>query len=312
MNNIGTLTMNPALDISTATEEVIATHKLRCSDPQFDPGGGGINVARVVSILGGDATAIIPAGGPAGALLQGLLDASGIRQSVVPISGHTRESFTVDERSTGQQFRFVLPGPRLSSEELELCLDAISELEPQPAFFVVSGSLPRDTPVDFLSRIARKVKSIEAKLIVDTSGDALGQILQNGVYLLKPNLRELSQLAGRDLMGEQDQIAAARQLVDGGKAEIVVLSLGAGGALLVTAELAERFETFDVPVRSAVGAGDSMVGGIVLALARGKSLRDAVVFGMAAGAAALMTEGSELCRREDVERLYRGASRQAG
>jgi 6-phosphofructokinase 2 len=300
---IATLTMNPALDISAATDRVMATDKLRCSDPRYDPGGGGINVARVVEVLGGSATTIFPAGGPAGEMLKELLQSSGVRQCTLPIAGKTRESFTIDERSTGQQFRFVLPGPRLTDEEYDRCLETIASLDPAPKFFVASGSLPPGVPADFLPRVARHVKDIGAKLVADTSGDALRRLPERHVYLLKPNLRELSELVGRDLARQQDQIAAASQLVEQGMAEIVILSLGADGALLVTADGAEHLKAYDVPIRSAVGAGDSMVGGIVLALARGERLRDAVKFGMAAGAAALMTEGSELCRREDVERL---------
>lgn len=144
-----------------------------------------------------------------------------------------------------------------------------------------------------------------AKLILDSSGEALRHAGREGVFLMKPNLRELSQLVGRDLQNEQEQIRAGRQVLQEGHAEVMVLSLGADGALLITAEDTERFAALDVPIRSAVGAGDSMVGAIVLALSRGDTLRDAVRFGMAAGAAALMTEGTELCRRKDVEHLYR-------
>lgn len=309
---IATLTMNPALDISTATAQVTPMHKLRCTDPRYDPGGGGINVARVVRILGGSATAIFPAGGSAGQMLQDLLEASEVPQQVVPIAGQTRESFTVNEESSGQQYRFVLPGPRLSPKEQEQCLAAIAALDPRPGFLVVSGSLPPGVSPDFPARIARQAKKTGAKLIFDTSGDALKHTAEEGVYLVKPNLRELSEFAGRELQDEQDQIAAARQLLERGHAEIVVLSLGAEGALMVTADVAERFEPHDVPIRSAVGAGDSMVGGIAFALARGDSLREALAFGMAAGAAALMTGGTELCRREDTERLYRAAQAQPG
>jgi len=298
------LTLNPALDVATKTERVIATHKLRCETARYDPGGGGVNVARVICTLGGKATALYTAGGPVGDSLRQLLDAAGIPQSVVPIEGHTRVSFTVDERASNKQFRFVFPGPPLTPEEQERFLDAFVRHEPRPQFLVASGSLPPGVPDDFYARMARLAIKLDAKFFLDTSGAALEQAGREGVYLVKPNLRELSELAGRELRSEQDQIAAGRKMISERRAEVVVLSLGASGARLITAEHAEHFPALDVPIRSAVGAGDSMLGGIVLALARGEVLRNAVRYGMAAGAAALMTEGTELCRREDTERLY--------
>ena len=303
--HVATLTLNPALDVATATEEVRPIDKLRCEAPRYDPGGGGINVARVVCTLGGNATAVYPAGGPAGAMLRHLLDDACVRQRVIPIAGVTRESFTVDEQATGQQFRFVLPGPALTAEEQTRCLAELARLGPPPPFLVVSGSLPPGVPPEILARLARIAHEKGARLVVDTSGEALRHAAGEGVFLMKPNLRELSSLCGRELGGHQDQAAAAGEMIRRGAADVIVLSLGAEGALLVTAEAAERLPAIEVPVASAVGAGDSMVGGLVLALARGWPLRDAVRFGMAAGAATLMTEGTELCRRDDVERLYR-------
>lgn len=304
MPAICTLTLNPALDIATATDRVTATHKLRCTTARYDPGGGGINVARVVCTLGGNATAVYTAGGPVGHSLQGLLDAAGIPQRVVPIEGETRVSFTVDERASNDQFRFVFPGPRLSTNEQERCLEAVMNLDPPPQFLIASGSLPPGVPADFYARVARLAKDLNARFFLDTSGDALRETERESVYLVKPNLRELSEFVGKELESQEEQIAAGRQMIDEGRAEIVVLSLGADGALLVTAREAEHFPALDVPIRSAVGAGDSMLGGIVYSLSRGHAIRDAVRYGMAAGAAALMTEGTELNRREDTERLY--------
>lgn len=304
MAAIGTLTINPALDIATTTDRVKATHKLRCSAARFDPGGGGINVARVIYALGGNATAVYTAGGPVGDSLQKLLDAAGIPQLVVPIEGETRVSITVDERASDDQYRFVFPGPQVSGAELEHCLEAIADLDPPPQFLIASGSLPPSAPADFYARVAKLAQELDAKFFLDTSGDALQQA-GRGVYLVKPNLRELSEFVGRELKTREDQIAAGREMIDDGRAEIVALSLGADGALLVTSDLSECYPALNVPVRSAVGAGDSMLGGIMYSLSRGDSIRDAVRYGMAAGAAALMTEGTELCRREDTERLYR-------
>ena len=302
---IGTLTLNPALDIATATDHVTSTHKLRCSTARYDPGGGGVNVARVICTFGAEATAVYAAGGPVGHSLQKLLDAARIPQSVVPIEGETRVSFTVDEQASNEQFRFVFPGPYLSPEEQERCIAAVMALDPKPEFLVASGSLPPGVPDDFYVRIARLARDMNARFFLDTSGDALKEAVREGVFLVKPNLRELSEFVGRELQSRDDQIAAGRELMARGRTEAVVLSLGADGALLITQESSEFFPALDVPIRSAVGAGDSMLGGIVFLLARGEPLRKAVLYGMAAGAAALMTEGTELSRRDDTERLYR-------
>lgn len=269
---IATLTMNPSLDIATSTERVVPTHKLRCAQPQRDPGGGGINVARVVRILGGEATAVYPAGGTTGSALRELLDEAGVGQRVIPIQGVTRESFTVDEAASGEQFRFVLPGPELTEEEARRCLDQLQTLDPRPELVVASGSLPPGVPDDFYAGVARLTKELGARLVVDTSGAALRHACGEGVFLLKPNLRELRGLVGQKVDSEQAQEDAARRLIEKGCAEIVVVSLGADGALLVSSEVTERFAAIDVPRRSAVGAGDSMVGAIALGLADRKSV----------------------------------------
>ncbi len=308
MNTIATLTMNPALDLSTATERVFHTQKLRCGPPRYDPGGGGINVARVVQILGGQVTAVYPAGGLVGEMLRNSLDAIGLDQRVIPISGLTRESFTVDEACTGKQYRFVLPGPELLPSEVQQCLDAVAALDPPPAYLVASGGLPPNVDGFKLSEeIAKLAERIGARLILDTS-QAMRYAPPRGVFLMKPNREELSGMAGQPCETRDQQVAAARSVVRDGRAAVVIVSLGAEGALLVTDTLAEHFPTPSVRVRSAVGAGDSMVGAIVFALDRGWNLTDSIRYGVAAGAATLMTPGTELCHRDDVERLYQATA----
>ncbi|WP_457089844.1 1-phosphofructokinase family hexose kinase [Microvirga sp. P5_D2] len=307
MPQVITLTMNPALDIATSADAVIPTDKIRCGAPRYDPGGGGINVARVIRTLGGDAFAVFPAGGAVGMALDALLDREHILYCRVPIMGVTRESFTVDERRSGQQYRFVLPGPTLAEEEWQACLARLARLAESARFIVASGSLPPGAPADFFQQVADLAKHLGTRFVLDTSGDALRQT-RSGVYLLKPSLRELQEWVGRDLPEEADQIAAARSLIAQGVSEVMVVSLGAKGALLVSAEEAEWLAPIAVPIRSAVGAGDSMVGAIVFGLTRGLDLHHAVRLGMAAGAATLMTPGTELCQREDVERLYEAST----
>ncbi|GAB3467943.1 1-phosphofructokinase family hexose kinase [Azotobacter salinestris] len=306
MSRIVTLTLNPAIDVSTVAARVEPTRKLRCGLPRYEPGGGGINVARVIEALGGETMAVYPAGGPFGEMLQRALEALGLPHLPVPIMGDTRESFTVDEGESGLQYRFVLPGPTLTPAERQACLEAIASLVPAPSHLVVSGSFPPDVELGLHDEIADLAERMGAKLVLDYSGEVLRHaVARGGIHLLKPSLSELSTLEGRPLDDETEQEAAVRRLVEQGAVEIVVLSLGAAGALLASREGVERFRAFDVPLRSAVGAGDSVVGATVLALSRGWSLRDAVRYGMAAAAATLMRPGTGLCRAEDVERLYR-------
>lgn len=304
MKRIVAFTMNPAIDKSSSVEHVIAERKLYCKPPRFEPGGGGVNVSRAIKKLGGESRLIYPAGGYTGNRLKDLLEEEGISHRPVPIEGTTRESLVVLEESTGQQFRFGMPGPVLKNEEWERCLHELSVIRPKPDYLVASGSLPPGVPSDFYARVARIGKDQGAKVIIDTSGGALSQALQEGVYLIKPNHREFRDLVGRDMKEESQIEAEAVKLAKSGRCEILVISLGAAGALLVTKDVTEHIRPPTIPIVSKVGAGDSMVAGTVLSLAQGKTQRDSVLFGIAAGAAAVMTPGTELCRREDAERLY--------
>jgi 6-phosphofructokinase 2 len=296
--------MNPALDIASSTERVQPTHKQRCGDEQEHPGGGGVNVARVVQRLGGDCAAIFPSGGFTGELLCRLLDEEGVICLPVEIAGETRESFSVRETSTGQQYRFVLAGPELSETEWQRCLDRVFTPGMEPRYLVASGSLPPGVPDDFYGRLLRRLKPQGVKVVLDSSGPALAAALEEGVYMVKPSLRELRELFKQPLETKAQWLAAASQLVAQGKAQIVVLSLGAGGAWLISADGQCFAPALHVPVLGSIGAGDSFVGAMVWALSRGLSLRDAFRYGVAAGSAALLSSGTGLCQPQDVERLH--------
>jgi 6-phosphofructokinase 2 len=305
MKRIVTLTLNPAIDLAADAEQVKPIRKIRCEKLKMDPGGGGINVARVIGELGGCATAVYTEGGSLGKLLLDLLDRERIDAVPVEIANPTRESFTVNETSSGRQFRFVLPGPELQEAEWRRCLKVLEALEPFPDFLVASGSLPPGVPDDIYARMARMVGARGGRLLLDTSGEALGAALEERVYLIKPNLRELRELTGRGIESEQEQEEACRELVLRRNAEMVALTLGDKGALLVTRDRTRRAAIPKVEVVSPVGAGDSFMGAMALALAREKSAEEAFVYGVAAGTAAVMTPGTELCRKDDVERLFR-------
>ena len=304
MRTIITLNMNPAVDKSTVTEHVIAERKLYCGPSNYEPGGGGVNVSRAIKKLGGESLLVYPAGGMSGKMLNELLEQERVEQLPVSIKGITRENLIVLEEATGRQFRFGMQGPKLEREEWEQCLQKLSTADHTPDYLVASGSLPLGVPSDFYARVARIGKEIGAKVIIDASGNALARALQEGVYLIKPNVREFRALAGNDIKEEFQISDAAQRMVKAGQCKVIIISLGAAGALLVSEDSVEHMVPPTVPIISKVGAGDSMVAGIVLSLSRRKKLREAVLYGIAAGSAAVMTPGTELCRKEDTERLY--------
>jgi 6-phosphofructokinase 2 len=303
VSDIVTITINPAVDIFVSTARVEPTRKMRTSAPKRDPGGGGINVARVAFRLGGKVTAIYPASGAIGRLLTRLLEREGIDSIVTPSHAETRENFTAYEDDSGEQFRFVLPGSPLHRAEWEAVLHEIENIKTKPKFVVASGSVPPGVPTDFFAKVAAMAKKNGAKALVDTSGAALKAAIDEGVYLVKPNLNELSDLCGRALDTDATRIAACRDMIKAGEAEAVALTLGGDGALLVTREAVWRAQSMAIEAVSTVGAGDSFFGGMVAALANGETLEGAFHVAVAAGFAAVMRPGTELCHKEDVERL---------
>lgn len=304
MDRIVTLTMNPAVDLFTSTARIVPTDKLRCGPPLVHPGGGGINVARVVARLGGGAAAVFPAGGATGAQLRRLLEAERLPIEPVAVSGDTRQDFSVRDDERAVEYRFVLPGPTLEAAEWQACLQRVVARAGEGCRFVVaSGSLPSGVPQDFYARLARLLAARGLPLVLDASGPALAEGLEAGVHLVKPSLRELRELTGQALEDTGAQRAACEEIIRRGGAQLVALSLGADGALLVTAETAWTAAALRVPVASAIGAGDSFLGGMVSALADGEPAERAFVRAMAASAAALLAPGTALCTPADVERL---------
>ncbi len=304
MDSVVTLTMNPAIDVSTSIARVVPIHKLRCADALRDPGGGGINVARVISRLGGSVTSIYPIGGISGRLLQRLVEDEGLAGVTFQVVGETRESFTVLETESGAEYRFVLPGPSLAQSEWRQGLDTLESLSNQTDILVMSGSLPPGLPHDFYACAARVAKGRGVKVILDTSGPALAAGLETGLFLIKPNLRELRELTGEALEDETSWVAVCSRLVTSGQVEVVALTLGDKGALLVSRNSTLRAPALAINAASTVGAGDSFLGAFVWALASGRDLKEAFRYGIAAGSAALLALGTQLCRHHDVERLY--------
>ena len=303
MKKIVTLTVNPAVDISTHAERVIPVRKLRCGKAQREPGGGGINVARVLKRLGAEVTALFTAGGSTGDMLGRLVASEGVRSVLLPIDGETRENFTVNETEGLTQFRFVLAGPTLTTAEWQCSLALLAEHISAGDFLVASGSLPEGVPTSFYTSVAKIAAETGASFILDTAGAALAGALGPGVSLVKPNSRELADLIGGDTATESAQIEACRALVNAEKAAAVALTLGAEGALLVTDNGVWRGRPPKVATSSAVGAGDSFTAGMVWGMAAGWQIEKAFSLGIAAGAATALTPGTELCHPDDVWRF---------
>jgi 6-phosphofructokinase 2 len=304
MPAIITVTFNPAIDKLTSVPVLIPEKKLKCAEPAFAPGGGGVNVARAIRKLGGHAVALYLAGGHTGKLFTRLLLNEDVESIVMETKEYTRENLIVLETASNQQYRFGMPGPHITESEWQDCLKKI-EIITGVEWIVASGSLPPGIPTDIFARIAFIARNKNARLIVDTSGEALKHAVQEGVYLIKPNLGELSSLAGTEELKIESVDDAAREVIGRGNCEVVVVSMGPTGALLVTKDLVQQIIPPPVKRKSTVGAGDSMVAGIVLQLAGKKSLTEAVQYGVACGTAATMNPGSELCRKEDADLLYR-------
>jgi 6-phosphofructokinase 2 len=305
MKTIVTLTMNPSIDIACSVEQVIPEIKLRCSNPVYDPGGGGINVARAIHRLGGNALAIFPLDENIGLFFEELLGQDDIDHQTIPIPQNIRESITILETSTALQYRFGMPGPTLEEEDWRRCFELLGRLTPKPTYLVMSGSLPPGVPPNFYAQVVRLFKSFPTQVLLDTSGGALELALETkGLFLIKPNTTELEQLAHHKLPTESQQVDFAKELIRRGTTYHVLLSLAEKGAILITPEKIVEIHIPKIQAVSKVGAGDSLLGGLVLALAKGWPLEQAAQYGVAAGTASVLSPGTGLCNLEDTEKLY--------
>ena len=302
--DIVTLTINPSLDKSTQFTGLIAEQKIRCKPPRYDAGGGGINVSKAISRLGGDSLCVFSSGGSPGIKLEELVQKEGIEIKTISTQNWTRENLVALDTNTNSQYRFCFPGASISDLEKETIIQTVQQLKPK--YLVASGSLNEGLATDFYQKIADLAKASGTKLIVDTSGEALKKVLEKGVYLVKPNIGELAKLIGVERLETNEVEVAARKLIEKGSAEIVVVSLGAQGAVLVTATQTEFVPAPNVVKKSTVGAGDSMMGAMVWALSLNKSLKEVVQWGVACGSAATMNEGTQLFKLEDAKRLFEG------
>jgi 6-phosphofructokinase 2 len=308
MKSIATLTLNPTIDVTYDVDRLVHTDKVRTLGETHSPGGGGINVARVFVRLGGNARCYYLSGGATGVALDGLIDLHQLVRCNIPISGHTRIASVVIERETGKEYRLVPPGPTVTEAECVACLEALSDATCD--ILVASGSLPPGMPADFLRRVSSLTRDRGIAFVLDTSGNALRETLAGGgVRLVKPNLGELRALCGRDLQSAEEISEAAMDLVRSGQADLVAVTMGRDGAVLAQRAGPVFIPTISVDTRSAVGAGDSFLAAMVHALARDWDPLEAFRYGIAAGAAAVLTTGTSLAHREDIERLFSAVER---
>ncbi|MDG2002743.1 MAG: 1-phosphofructokinase family hexose kinase [Novosphingobium sp.] len=307
MTSIATLTLNPTIDVAFEIERISPTDKMRTDVERSCPGGGGINVARVFARLGGDAHCYYFSGGAMGAGFDGLIAQQGLDGTCIGIAGETRVALAVLERATGQEYRFTPRGPDVEESEWRECLTRIAEVDCD--FFVASGSLPPGVPSDFYARVAAIMRERKISMALDTSGDALRAGLEaGGLLLVKPSLREFRELVGRDLETPAQVGEAAAVIVAAGQAEIVAVTMGDAGAVFASPEATLHLPAIPIESHSAVGAGDSFMAGMLHGLGAGWEAAAAFRYGMAAGAAAVLTPGTALAFPEDIDRLYNSSA----
>jgi 6-phosphofructokinase 2 len=296
------IALNPTIDVSADVARVKPTHKMRSHNQRQEAGGGGVNVARVIAELGGNPELLIISGGAAGTLLEESLRQMPLSLQVVRTTEQTRIAFIAHEEETNLEYRFVPEGPLVSTADIDRAMAVVEAFAGD--YVIASGSLPRGAPDDTYARMAEAAARNGAKFVLDTSAEPLKQALAHGgIFLVKPSIGELETAVGRTLTHETVG-DAAMALVESGRVRHVAVTLGADGALLASADGLVRLPAADVPVRSAVGAGDAFVGALIWSLSQGKPVADAFRFGVAAGAAAVMTSGAELCRKQDVHAIY--------
>lgn len=297
-----TATLNPALDLAGDVAQVLPNRKLRLGAPIIDPGGGGINIARLVTRLGGQALAAVSLGGALGAQVATLLEGEGIASLALPCPGDTRLSLAVTDTASGDQFRFSLPGPQWDAAQAEAALAQLAGAVTPGGWLALSGSNPPGVPAGFAADLAGRVAQAGGRMLADISGPPL-QALASArarIAVLRLDRAEAEALAGRTLPRREDTARFARKLVRDGVAEVVALARGADGNILSDGCATWHARAVPVRVVSAVGAGDSFVAGLLLARARGSDWPEALALAAACATATCMQPATRLGSAEAV------------
>jgi 6-phosphofructokinase 2 len=302
MTDIITITLNPAIDKTYIVNELVPEHKLRCANPLTEAGGGGINVSKGLKEMGSSSLAVFFAGGRNGKHFEEILEHDHLEFKSIQINEETRESLIIIDQSSKKEFRIVVEGPVITFASFQEVISVVDDIK--PTYIIASGSLPKGLPENVYTSLAKEAKLKGYKFILDSSGKALTEALSQGVYLMKPNLKELSNLVGVESISLENVPQAARQLIKEGKAEVLVVSMSSDGAMLITKDMHYHVHSPEIERKSTVGAGDSMVSGMVWALQQNKSLLEMVCWGVACGSAATMNTGTELFKKQDAEMLF--------
>ncbi|MBK5209575.1 MAG: 1-phosphofructokinase family hexose kinase [Flavobacteriaceae bacterium] len=296
-----TLTINPALDKSAKVDGLIPDRKLKCHSIQYQPGGGGINISRILKRLEIETICTFTSGGDTGKYLTDLLIKETIQPDIIPVKTWTRENLSVVDTQSNLQYRFGMPGNELSETELDSIKQHLKEIVNREDILVLSGSLTAKMPLDYYAQLIKLFADINVKIVIDTAGSALKEALKEKVFLIKPNQKELAQLAGKEFLHNAEQEAFAMELVASKKAQYVVVSLGARGAFLACIDGVFYKRTPSVKVKSTIGAGDSMVAGLIYAIQNGFPPEKMLKFGVACGVATTMSEGTGLATKENID-----------
>ncbi|TRZ51740.1 MAG: 1-phosphofructokinase [Dehalococcoidia bacterium] len=299
---IATITLNPTIDRTISVHGLVLDEANRWTNLRLYAGGKGIDVSRAIHEMGGKTTAYGFIGGDTGRTVEILLDEEGVPFSFTPIGRETRTNFIITDTKASRQTRIDAPGPRISERELERFRQKIGRIDPKPALMVIGGSVPPGIPPNIYYDIVTECKDFGIRCILDSEGQWLMEGIKAKPYLIKPNVREAEGLLDTKLPTEEAIIKAALNLVEM-NLEIAVVSRGKDGIIAATKERIVKAVPPPVKVRSAVGAGDCTIAGLALKLAGGESLIEACRLAAAMGTAAVLTPGTELCHRADVEEL---------
>jgi 6-phosphofructokinase 2 len=299
---IATITINPSLDQHITVDGLMLDGTNRWSRLYRYAGGKGIDVSRAIHEMGGRTVAYGFIGGPVGRAVEILLDEEEVSFSFTPIERETRTNFIITDSKSGRQTRIDAPGPRISKSEFERFEKKMRRIRPSPDLIVMGGSLPPGIPNDVYYSIIMEAKTFGVRAILDSEGQWLAEGIKAKPYLVKPNVREAEGLLGRKLPDEDAIIKGALDIVDMG-VEIAIISMGSDGIIAATDEDVLKAVPPQVKVKSAVGAGDCAIAGLALKLANEESLSKACRLAVALGTAAVITPGTELARRSDVEAL---------
>jgi 6-phosphofructokinase 2 len=299
---IVTITLNPSLDQHITVDGLVIDGTNRWSRLHRYAGGKGIDVSRAIHEIGGRAVAYGFIGGPVGRAVEILLDEEDVPFSFTPIHRETRTNFIITDSRTWRQTRIDAPGPRISKEEFERFQRKMLRIRPSPDLIVMGGSLPPGIPNDVYYSMIMEAKTFGVRAILDSDGQWLAEGIKAKPYLVKPNVTEAEGLLGRELPDEDAIIKGALDIVDMA-VEIAVISRGEEGIIAATSQEVIKAVPPQVKVKSAVGAGDCTIAGLALKLAEEESLFSACRLAVALGTAAVLTPGTELARREDVEEL---------